>query len=346
MMADTDVSRIERTRYDAVVLGAGGFIGGHLVARLAREGKTILAVDKKPQPQWYQWYDEAYDGVDQGRIHNVRLDVSKWPEASFALENLRERGEVYDLAADMGGIGFIEGNKLDCMLSVLTGTHAMLAATKSGAGRFFFSSSACVYSAVHQDRPDVTALHENHAYPALPEDGYGWEKLFTERMARHFREDRGLETRVARYHNIYGPYGTWRGGREKAPAAACRKVAVAALTGDRRVDIWGDGEQTRSFTYVDDCVEGTLMITRSAHHDPINLGSSELVTINRLFELVAEVAGISINLNHIPGPQGVRGRNSDNTLIRDIFDWEPSTALIDGIAETYRWVYDQVKKTL
>jgi nucleoside-diphosphate-sugar epimerase len=275
----------------------------------------------------------------------VRLDVSRRDEAEAALRYAQD-AEVYDLAADMGGIGFIEGNKLDCMLSVLTGTHALMAADEFGVSRFFFSSSACVYSAVHQDRPDVAALHENHAYPALPEDGYGWEKLFTERMCRHFREDRGLQTRVARYHNIYGPYGTWQGGREKAPAAACRKVAVAALTGDRRVDVWGDGEQTRSFTYVDDCVEGTIALTRSDHHEPLNVGSSELISINDLYLLVASIAGVTIDLNHIPGPQGVRGRNSDNTLIRDVLDWEPSTPLAEGLAETYRWVYDQVKRTL
>jgi GDP-D-mannose 3', 5'-epimerase len=333
------IQALRRDHFDAVVLGAGGFIGGHLTAALAREGKTVLAVDKKPMAGWYQWAPES------DAVHSVRLNVANLPDAHFALEHAAG-AEVYDLAADMGGIGFIESNKLDCMLSVLAGTHTLMAAAEHDAGRFFFSSSACVYSAVHQDRPDVTALHENHAYPALPEDGYGWEKLFTERMCRHFREDRGLATRVARYHNIYGPYGTWQGGREKAPAAACRKVAVAALTGDRRIDVWGDGEQTRSFTYVDDCVEGTLKIARSDHAEPLNLGSSELVTINRLYELVADVAGVTIQLNHIPGPQGVRGRNSDNTLIRDILGWEPSTSLADGIAETYRWVYDQVKATL
>jgi len=323
--------------YDAVVLGAGGFIGGHLVNRLAYEGREVLGVDKKPANQWYQ-------RSDLDNVEFARLDVSLRDEANWALENLRPGGEVYDLAADMGGIGFIEGNKLDCMLSVLTGTHALLAAERYQPGRFFFSSTACVYSAVHQDRPDVTALHENHAYPALPEDGYGWEKLFTERMCRHFREDRGLETRVARYHNIYGPYGTFDGGREKAPAAACRKVAIAALTGDTRIEVWGDGEQTRSFTYVDDCIEGTLRITRSEWHEPLNLGSSELVSINQLFALVAEAAGIQVELVHIPGPQGVRGRNSDNTLIRDVLGWEPSTRLADGIARTYAWVYDQVRE--
>jgi len=325
-----------RGHFDAVVLGAGGFIGGHLTSALLNEDKRVLAVDKKQLNTWHMLHSGA---------ESACLDVAERREAEYALENLVPGGEVYDLAADMGGIGFIEGNKLDCMLSVLTGTHALLAADRFGAGRFFFSSSACVYSAVHQDRPDVTALHENHAYPALPEDGYGWEKLFTERMCRHFREDRGLETRVARYHNIYGPYGTFDGGREKAPAAACRKVAIAALTGDRRIEVWGDGEQTRSFTYVDDCVAGTLRLMRSDYAEPLNIGSSELVSINQLFALVADAAGIDVELVHVPGPQGVRGRNSDNTLCRDILHWEPSTPLADGIAATFRWVYDQVKRS-
>lgn len=328
---------MKREIVDAVVLGAGGFIGGHLVRALLDEGKIVRAVDKKPLHEWHQLHNDAV---------NDDYDLSIRYSARQVLESgVDERTEVYDLAADMGGIGFIEGNKAACMLSVLTGTHALLAARDGGVGRFFFSSSACVYAADKQTDPTVIALREEDAYPAMPEDGYGWEKLFTERMCRHFREDFGLQTRIGRYHNIYGPHGTWDGGREKAPAAACRKIAVAALTGTH-VPIWGDGEQTRSFTYVDDCVLGTMKLTRSHVVDPINIGSSELVTINQLHAMIAEIAGVDVVFEHIPGPQGVRGRNSDNTMILRELNWEPSITLRDGLEKTYAWVYDQVKKTL
>ena len=255
--------------------------------------------------------------------------------------------EVFNLAADMGGMGFIENNKAACMLSVLTSTHMLLAAKDAGVERYFYASSACVYAAEKQTDADVVALVESDAYPAMPEDGYGWEKLFSERMARHFREDFGVETRIARYHNVYGPHGTWRGGREKAPAAACRKVATAVLTGCRDIEIWGDGQQTRSFMYIDDCIAGTLMLTRSDFTDPINLGSSELVTINQLYSIVEDIAGATLNRSYIlDAPKGVRGRNSDNTLILEQFGWQPSTSLQDGLERTYRWVYDQVVAAL
>src|SRR5690606_30994896 len=293
---------------DAVVAGAGGFIGGHLVADLLAEGKTVRAVDVKPLDQWYQVHPE---------VENLQRDLAD-------LEACREAvgegaGEVYNLACNMGGMGFIENNKALCMLSVLPSTHMLMASRDAEVGRFFYSSSACVYAGYKQTDADVTALKEEDAYPADAEDGYGWEKLFSERMARHFREDFGLQTRVARYHNIYRPEGTWEGGREKAPAASCRTIAVAALTGETEVEIWGDGEQTRSFTYIDDCVHGTKMLTRGGVTEPLNLGSSELTTINDLYYLVADIAGIEIKLKHVDGALGVRGRNSDNTLIEKHF---------------------------
>jgi nucleoside-diphosphate-sugar epimerase len=222
----------------------------------------------------------------------------------------------------------------------------LLAARDAGAGRYFYSSSACVYAADKQTDADVLPLREEDAYPAMPEDGYGWEKLFSERMAHHFREDYGLATRVARYHNVYGPHGTWTGGREKAPAAACRKVALAVLTGGDEVEIWGDGEQTRSFTYIDDCVEGTLRLTRSECTDPLNIGSDQLVSINQLYAIVEQIADVRLRHRHVPGALGVRGRNSDNTRIRKELGWTPETSLVQGMEATYRWVYDQVKAQL
>ncbi|GIJ44472.1 NAD-dependent dehydratase [Virgisporangium aliadipatigenens] len=322
-------------RVDAIVTGAGGFIGGHLTKALLAEGRSVRAVDVKPLDEWYQLHDGA---------QNLSRDVS-------LLENAREitaggAGEVFNLAADMGGMGFIENHKADCMLSVLTSTHVLQAAKEAGVDRFFYSSSACVYAADKQTDADVVALKEEDAYPAMPEDGYGWEKLFSERLARHFREDYGVATRVGRYHNVYGPNGTWTGGREKAPAAACRKVAMAVLTGDTEVEIWGDGEQTRSFMYVDDCITGTLKVTRGDFVEPINIGSAEMVSINQLFRIVSEIAGIELTYKHVPGALGVRGRNSDNTLIQKEFGWEPSTRLADGLEVTYRWVFDQAKAKL
>ncbi len=254
-------------------------------------------------------------------------------------------GEVFMLAADMGGMGFIENNKALCMLTVLTSTHMLQAARQHEVERYFYSSSACVYAADKQTDTDITALQESDAYPAMPEDGYGWEKLFTERMCRHFSEDYGMTNRVARYHNVYGPEGTWTGGREKAPAAVCRKIAEASISGNHQIDIWGDGEQTRSFMYIDDCVQGSQMILAGDSAVPVNLGSSELVSINQLVDIVESIAGIRCERSYqLDAPQGVRGRNSDNTLIKDIYGWEPSITLADGLAQTYAWVYDQVKR--
>ncbi|WP_112137244.1 NAD-dependent epimerase/dehydratase family protein [Glycomyces dulcitolivorans] len=319
---------------DAVVAGAGGFIGGHLVASLLAEGKTVRAVDVKPLDEWYQVHTE---------VENHQKDLADLANCHETIGD--GAAEVYNLACNMGGMGFIENNKALCMLSVLPSTHMLMAAKESEVGRFFYSSSACVYAGYKQTEANIAPLKEEDAYPADAEDGYGWEKLFSERMCRHFREDFGLETRIARYHNIYGPVGTWDGGREKAPAATCRKIAVAALTGQKEVEIWGDGEQTRSFTYIDDCVHGTKMFTRGDVTEPLNLGSSELTTINNLYYLVADIAGIDIELKHVEGALGVRGRNSDNTLIQKYYGWEPSISLREGMSKTYAWVYDQVKAT-
>lgn len=318
---------------DVLVAGGGGFIGGHLVADLLAQGKTVRSVDVKPLDEWYQVHPDAQNSVG---------DLSLLDQAEAATQGARE---VYMLAADMGGMGFIENNKALCMLTVLTSTHMLQAAQKHDVERYFYSSSACVYAADKQTDPSVTALKESDAYPAMPEDGYGWEKLFSERMARHFREDFGLTTRMARYHNVYGPEGTWTGGREKAPAAVCRKIAEAVISGKHEIEIWGDGEQTRSFMYIDDCVKGSQMILASDHVEPINLGSAELVSINQLYSIVEDIAGIKCERKYdLSAPQGVRGRNSDNTEINEVFGWEPSISLADGLAKTYAWVYDQVKR--
>ena len=320
---------------DVVVTGAGGFIGGHLVGALLAEGSSVRAVDIKPLDEWHQVHADA---------QNVRADVSLLENARAAVDGV---ARVFNLAADMGGMGFIENNKAACMMSVLTSTHVLQAAREQQVERYFYSSSACVYAAEHQTSPDVVPLKESDAYPAMPEDGYGWEKLFTERMCRHFLEDFDLTTRVARYHNVYGPNGTWDGGREKAPAAVCRKIATAEITGEHHLDIWGDGEQTRSFMYIDDCVQGSQMILKGDSPEPVNLGSDELVSINQLYSMVEDIAGIKCERSYqLDAPQGVRGRNSDNTQILETYGWEPSVSLADGMAKTYAWVYDQVKRSL
>ncbi len=317
----------------AVVCGAGGFIGGHLVRGLLARGiEVVRAVDVKPREEWYQ--------VTEG-VENLSLDLKDQHACMRAAEGV---SLVYQLAADMGGMGFIENNKALCMLSVLTNTHMLMAAKEQGAQRFFFSSSACVYNGEKQTSPDVVPLKESDAYPALPEDGYGWEKLFSERMCRHFEEDFGLVARVARYHNVYGPYGTWAGGREKAPAAICRKVIAAKLSGKHEIDIWGDGHQTRSFMYIDDCVQGTQMLMESDVDEPINLGSSELVTINQLVDIAEEIGGIKLERTYdLSAPKGVNGRNSDNSMILERMGWEPSIRLRDGLEKTYRWIESEMR---
>lgn len=318
-----------------VVCGAGGFIGGHLVRDLVGRGYAqVRAVDIKPLDEWWQ----VVDGVE-----NLQLDLS---QRSAAYEALEGQSHVYNLAADMGGMGFIENNKALCMLSVLINTHLLLAARDNGAERYFFASSACVYNVEKQKTHDVEPLKEEDAYPALPEDGYGWEKLFSERMCRHFREDFGLATRIARYHNVYGPSGSWRGGREKAPAALCRKVAEVKLGLEDKILIWGDGEQARSFMYVDDCVFGTQLLMHSEHEQPINIGSSEVVSINDLVSIIESIAGTEVPREYdVTKPQGVVGRSSDNTLIREVLDWEPQISLEDGLHETYEWIVGQISAT-
>jgi GDP-D-mannose 3',5'-epimerase len=314
-----------------VVAGGGGFIGGHLVADALDDGHRVRSVDLKPLDQWDQVFDEA---------ENMVLDL-RLIEA--CREAVAEADVVYNLAADMGGMGFIENNKALCMLSVLINTHMLQAGQQRGVRRFFFSSSACVYAADKQTHPENPGLKESDAYPALPEDGYGWEKLFSERMCRHFREDFGLCTRTARYHNVYGPHGTWRGGREKAPAAICRKVAEAKLSGKDEIEIWGDGRQTRSFMYIDDCIYGTRAILDSDIVEPVNLGSSEMVSINQLVDLVEEIAGVNLERRYDLGaPLGVRGRSSDNAMLQERLGWEPNIALCDGLEKTYAWIYDRV----
>ncbi len=314
-----------------LVTGAGGFIGGNLVADLRARGyKKIRAVDNKPLEEWYQRFED---------VENLSLDLNLKENCEKVTEAARD---IYNLAANMGGMGFIEHNKALCMLSVLINTHMLQAAVKFGMKRFFYSSSACVYNGDKQKTYEAPSLKEEDAYPALAEDGYGWEKLFSERMCRHFREDFGLYTRVARFHNVYGPWGTWYGGREKAPAAICRKVIEAKVSGKHEIGIWGPGNQTRSFMYIDDCLKGIDLIMNSDILEPINLGSSESVTINQLVDMAEEIAGIKLKRNYdLSAPMGVKGRNSDNALIRKYLGWEPSTPLRTGLEKTYRWIYDQ-----
>jgi GDP-D-mannose 3',5'-epimerase len=314
-----------------VVTGAGGFIGGNLVAELRDQGfARIRAVDIKPFEEWYQRFDD---------VENLSLDLNIKENCEMAAENACD---IYNIAANMGGMGFIEHNKALCMLSVLINTQMLQAAVKHGVKRYFFASSACVYNGDKQKTFEAPSLKEEDAYPALAEDGYGWEKLFSERMCRHFREDFGLYTRVARFHNVYGPWGTWDGGREKAPAAICRKVIAAKVSGKREIAIWGSGEQTRSFMYTDDCIKGIQLIMDSEILEPINLGSSEAVSINQLVDMVEEIAGIKLKRNYdLSAPKGVNGRNSDNTLIKRYLNWEPSIPLRRGLEKTYGWIYDQ-----
>ena len=314
-----------------VVTGAGGFIGGHLVAHLRREGGCrVRAVDIRDERDWYQRFPE---------VENLQLDLRL---RDACLRACQGASDVYQLAADMGGMGFIERHKADCMLSVLINTHMLQAAQREGVRRFFYSSSACAYNVELQQREENVPLKESDAYPAMPEDGYGWEKLFSERMCRHFREDFGLCTRMARFHNVYGPYGTWDGGREKAPAAICRKVIEARETGRHEIEIWGTGQQTRSFMYIDDCIGGMRMIMDSGIEEPINLGSSASVSINELVSLAESFAGIRLERRYdLTAPKGVNGRNSDNTLIKSKLNWEPSLPLAYGLRQTYEWIDQQ-----
>jgi len=315
-----------------VVAGAGGFIGGHLVKELVKKGNKVRAVDIKPLNEWYQISEDA---------DNLVLDLRLKENCVTAVNGYNE---VFNLAADMGGMGFIENNKAACMISVLINTHLLMAAKECGIDRFFYASSACVYNGEKQTDPANPGLKEADAYPALAEDGYGWEKLFSERMCRHFSEDFGLITRVARFHNVYGPHGTYDGGREKAPAAMCRKVIDAQMTGKKEIIIWGDGRQTRSFMYIDDCIKGIQDIMYSDINEPINLGSSEMVSINQLVDIVEDIAGFKMDRKYDLGaPKGVRGRNSENTLIKKYLGWEPSIPLKKGMKKTYDWIKEEME---
>ncbi len=317
-----------------MVAGGGGFIGGHLIAALRGSGVEIRAIDVKPLDEWHQLFPDV-DNIGDSNLEDI-------DECMDAVEGI---SEIYNLAASMGGMGFIEANKALCMLNVLINTHLLVAAREAEVERYFFSSSACVYAQDRQRNPNVMGLRESDAYPADPEDGYGEEKLFSEAMCRHFFEDFGLETRVARFHNIYGPYGTWDGGREKAPAAICRKVAKAKITGEHVIEIWGDGTQTRSFCYITDCIKGIQAIMEAPYHPPLNLGSAEKVSINQLVEIVESIAGIKCERKYLlNAPKGVNGRNSDNTKFKKAFGWEPSTPLVQGLRETYTWIYAEVLK--
>lgn len=320
---------------DVVITGAGGFIGGHLVGSLLRRGHKARAADIKPLSEWHQVHPDATNIVADCRLmEDCRKIIGDGAD------------EVYNFACDMGGMGFIETHRTDCMLSVTINTNMLQSSADAAVGRYFYSSSACVYPSYRQNSYQVAALKESDAYPADPEDGYGWEKLFSERLCRHFREDRGLVTRVARYHNIYGPHGTWKGGREKAPAAICRKVAMASLTGSDEIEIWGAGEQRRSFTFITDCIYATELIAHGHYADPLNVGSSTMVSINELVTIVEKIAGVTLRRKYVPGHLGVRGRNSDNTLIQREFGWQPTTSLEYGLSATYRWIYERLAAEL
>jgi GDP-D-mannose 3',5'-epimerase len=315
-----------------LITGGGGFIGGWLAKSLLEQGfSDVRVVDLKPKSEWYQVFPE---------FDNQVMDLKISDNAKSAVSG---RSQVLNLAADMGGMGFIETHKAECMLSVLINTNLLEASRAAEVQRFFFASSACVYNGDKQNETDVTALKESDAYPAAPEDGYGWEKLFSERMVRHFQEDFGVQGRIARYHNVYGPEGTWDGGREKAPAALSRKMAEAVLSENHEISIWGDGEQTRSFTFIDDTVHGTQLLHWSDFSDPLNIGSDELVSINQLVDILEGISGVKLRRHYqLDAPKGVRGRNSDNTLIKEKLDWAPSISLQEGMEKTYRWVFDQV----
>ena len=310
-----------------LIVGGGGFIGGHLAKRLLKENNEVKAVDLKPLDLWFQKFDQA---------ENFSLDMQEYENC---LKMSKDMDYVINLACNMGGIGFIENNKADCMLSVLINTNLLRACKKNQIKRYFFSSSACAYNKDLQTDPNIEGLREVDAYPAMPEDGYGWEKLFSERMCRHFTEDYWLETRVARFHNIYGPMGTFDGGREKAPAAICRKVIEAKLGNKQTIDVWGDGTQTRSFLYIDDCLDAVLKLFHSDFSDPINIGSDEKVTINQLLEIAENLSGEKFKRNYqLDKPQGVKGRSSNNDLIKEKIGWDYKYSLKEGIQKTYKWI--------
>ena len=310
-----------------LVIGAGGFIGGHLTKRLIDQKKKVYCVDLKPLDLWFQKFDDA---------ENYSLDMQEY---NNCIKMTKKAENVLNLACNMGGIGFIENNKADCMLSVLINTNLLKASLVNNVKKYFFSSSACAYNTKLQSDPSILGLKEEDAYPAFPEDGYGWEKLFSERMCRHFNEDYGLDVRIARFHNIYGPLGTFDGGREKAPAALCRKVIEAKLNNLHTIDVWGDGNQTRSFLFIDDCVDAILRLFNSSYTKPINIGSEEKVSINQLIKIIEDISETSLKKNYqLDKPKGVNGRSSDNTKIRQVLNWNYKYSLKDGIEKTYSWI--------
>ena len=316
-----------------LITGAGGFIGGHITKRLLDHGNDVRCVDIKPFDEWYQYFNKA---------ENHKLDMTI-KENCF--EMVKGCEFVINMACNMGGMGFIENNKALCMLSVLVNTHMLMACKDHKVKKYFFSSSACAYNTELQKNNNIDGLKETDAYPAMPEDGYGWEKLFSERMCRHFLEDYNLDVKVARYHNIYGPFGTYDGGREKAPAALCRKIINSIFTENEKIDVWGDGEQTRSFLYIEDCIDATLKLFNSTHHGPINIGSEEQVSINLMITKIEKIAGKKFKKNYqLDKPKGVRGRSSDNSLIKKLLNWEPKYNLSEGLKETYSWIFDEIKK--
>ena len=314
-----------------LVAGAGGFIGGHLVSSLMREGHEVVCADIKPLQYWFQIFEEN---------KNYSLDLKEYENCVKVTDSV---DYIYNMACNMGGMGFIENNKAECMLSVLINTNLLRACLKHNVKKYFFSSSACVYNAKKQMEIFIPGLREEDAYPAEPEDGYGWEKLFSERMCRHFTEDFGLETRVVRYHNVYGPLGTYDGGREKAPAALSRKICLAKINNAKKIDVWGDGKQTRSFMFIDDCLEGTKKVFNSDLKDVYNIGSDEQVSINQMISIIEKIADYKVEKNYLlDKPKGVRGRSSDNTKIANDLNWMPSVKLKDGLEKTYRWIHDQI----
>jgi nucleoside-diphosphate-sugar epimerase len=317
-----------------LICGAGGFIGGHLAKKLLHDGHEVICSDIKPLEFWFQIFEEN---------KNFSLDLKEYENC---LKVSKGVDYVYNMACNMGGMGFIENNKAECMLSVLINTNLLRACLKNNVKKYFFSSSACVYNGSKQLKTFIPGLKESDSYPADPEDGYGWEKLFSERMCRHFTEDFGFPTSIVRYHNVYGPLGTFDGGREKAPAALCRKLAIAKINKIKSIEVWGDGQQTRSFMYIEDCIKGTEMIFNSNQvAEVFNLGSSEQVSINQMINQIEEISGYKVDRKYMLNkPKGVRGRNSDNEKIIKVYNWQPSTLLKDGLEKTYKWIYDQIIK--